>query len=129
MVVSAYPPVIACRKLVLNVTLRASLIEDCGKTCKCESTDSAVSYALKSNSKCTIQQKEQMKFSAYFVPSAVTQAAIVVAGIADSSQRRFMTNCRSNGPNKLPTAAVSACHNGERSYTNRKIDRHDDGRW
>ena len=41
-----YPPVIACRKLFLKVTLRASLTVDWGSTCKRESTVNAISYVL-----------------------------------------------------------------------------------
>ena len=37
----------------------------------------------------------------YFRPSRVTHATTVEAGMAESSQRRFITICLSSGPNSL----------------------------
>lgn len=41
-----YPPVIACRKLALNVAFKDNLEDDCGRICKRNRVDSDASYAL-----------------------------------------------------------------------------------
>ena len=45
--IMAYPPVIACLRLALNVGFKACLTGDCGSICKRAREDSASWYALR----------------------------------------------------------------------------------
>lgn len=64
----------------------------------------------------------------HFLASRTTQAAIVDGGTAESNHSRFIMICRSSGVKSL----VYTMRTGEKASgreNDRKMERHDDGRW
>ncbi len=64
----------------------------------------------------------------YFLCSRITQAAIVVAFIADSSHNKFMIICFSNDLSSLHTSVRQVTFDAQVNL-NRNMERHDEGRW
>jgi hypothetical protein len=114
------PPVIACRKEILNVPLRANFTEDCGRMCRRDKPDNAVSYALETQH--AQPGLRAIIYDAYVLPSAVTHAAIVDTGIADSNHSKFITNCRSKGPKRLHPSKCTVTRRVTVFFTGKLID-------
>lgn len=90
----------ACLKLVLKVGFKNNLIAEAGKIFRCDNVDSESSYSLDNGERRELGNGTKDGLI-HFLPSRMTQAAIVDTGMADSSQRRFIISCLSRGASNL----------------------------